>query len=466
MLLGQDWNILNVDQKYNFQTSDTGFIEATIWIDSTKIIECDSIHFLNRIVEDCDTCYPYYNDAPQYAFLSNQFLPKEVYKNDTAYVFEQPEQFMIKYKAKNLESWIFDDSLSISAQVVSIQLGNVFGDADSIKIIALSTNDTIILSQNYGLLRFDSPYEKNRYNLVGIDNVAGKSLPKFQDFFNFSVGDLFEFQGQSSWTESDNIFFIHKIQIVSKYISGDTLKYDIHVKEYQRLYGLPLEYHHWSKYASYREYYDKWVFIDSLKHPTNLYNKQLTYIEDIDDYCDLKLSRIIIKMDSAGLYSKQIGTLNSLDFFAQSETNPELLIRDNMSNCDQLIFSVYKEGLGVVHQEVKGAYGYLIKDLVAYKKGDEIVGDFTEDEDLLVSVSELRNDIINVYPNPAKDLIYIDSNEKVLKATLVNMQGEIVKVFLNTNVLHLLKLKSGFYILRIEAKNIQFNKRIVINGIN
>lgn len=200
-------------------------------------------------------------------------------------------------------------------------------------------------------------------------------------------------------------------------------------------------------------------------HPTNLFNKQLTYVDEDNVYCDLNLSRIIIKMDSTGIYSKQTGNLYSLDFFKHSDTNPELLVRNFMSNCDLLINSVYKEGLGVVHVEVMGSYGYSVKDLVAYKKGDLIVGNLTADNDLLVSVKEFKNDILKVYPNPAKDVIYIDISDEVLKATIVNLQGEIVKEYENSNVLQLQGISNGLYILVIETENTQIKTKIAVSSV-
>ena len=441
-LFGQSWNPIKIGQKYNYQIQDSDFISTTIWIDSTRTIDNDTVYYLNRIVEDCDTCPPYIEGYPQYALITNQFLQKTARKTDTSFVFESPEHFIIKPNTKVSDSWIFDDSLGISAQVISIQYKTVFGQQDSIKTIELSTNDTIILSQNYGILRFDSPYDKTRYNLVGINNSIGKSLPDFHDFFNFSVGDLFEYHGNDWQVESDQKFFIRKVQITTKYSSGNTLKYGVHVKEYRRLYALPTEFYHWSKYASYREYDDNWVFVDSLNHPTNLFNKQLTNIENRDNTCDYNLSRIIVKKDSAGLYSKQVGTMFSDDFFKRSETNPDILIR-NIERCDEHEY-FFTEGLGIVHQDDDGFEWYSYEDLVAYKIGDRTAGEFTNDEDLLVSSNELSSNIPQIYPNPATNSIHIDVHDQPIKATLFNLQGEVVKVYNNTSVLNVGKLKTVY----------------------
>jgi len=66
----------------------------------------------------------------------------------------------------------------------------IFNRADSIKTIQLSTGDTIIISKNYGIFRFDDIFENNKYSLVGINNLLGDSVPDFFDFFDFFTTSL------------------------------------------------------------------------------------------------------------------------------------------------------------------------------------------------------------------------------------------------------------------------------------
>jgi hypothetical protein len=81
----------------------------------------------------------------------------------------------------------------------------------------------------------------------------------------------------------------------------------------------------------------------------------------------------------------------------------------------------------------------------------------------------LDADLLNVYPNPAKDMLYIDLSKfdgKVTAANLFNIQGQKVsavenlngsKLSLNTN-----QLASGFYFLHVQSDKGLINKKITV----
>ena len=68
-----------------------------------------------------------------------------------------------------------------------------------------------------------------------------------------------------------------------------------------------------------------------------------------------------------------------------------------------------------------------------------------------------------VYPNPAKDVVYIDSYEEILEIQLYDMKGQKLTVVENTNYLPLKSFKKGVYQIFVKNKSgNNISKKIVI----
>lgn len=73
------------------------------------------------------------------------------------------------------------------------------------------------------------------------------------------------------------------------------------------------------------------------------------------------------------------------------------------------------------------------------------------------------NSIIDVslYPNPTNGLITINSTEKVLKVSLVDLSGKLIELKTeNTSTIDLTDLNSGYYLLKIETESGSIVKKI------
>ena len=64
---------------------------------------------------------------------------------------------------------------------------------------------------------------------------------------------------------------------------------------------------------------------------------------------------------------------------------------------------------------------------------------------------------IAVYPNPSKNLIFVDSNFPTDSYWLYDMQGQLLKknVFSHDKIINLENLDSGTYFLKIQNKEYQ-----------
>ena len=198
----QNWQLLNKNYKYNYYRNNSEVIHSSVFAEAAFDMGNDSLFYMNTVVKDCDTCTQVIEDPVVAYYDQPQFLQKRVRKYRNFYTFNIPHKFVINYKAGIDESWVFDSINSITAKVVSVSQSNLFGKSDSVKVIELSNNDTIVQSKNFGIVRFDSRYDSVQYLLGGIDNIIGETVPRFNDFFNFSVGDIFEYHGSSRGAES------------------------------------------------------------------------------------------------------------------------------------------------------------------------------------------------------------------------------------------------------------------------
>lgn len=80
--------------------------------------------------------------------------------------------------------------------------------------------------------------------------------------------------------------------------------------------------------------------------------------------------------------------------------------------------------------------------------------------DLISSIHELANTIINIYPNPAADIIYIDvSGHLDYHTTLYDLDGKLIITAYNNTQLRIEELPSGSYLL--EVKDRESDQKII-----
>ena len=106
-------------------------------------------------------------------------------------------------------------------------------------------------------------------------------------------------------------------------------------------------------------------------------------------------------------------------------------------------------------QEAVNARNFLINT-----KGWTISGD-TYDPNCALSTDEFQTKRIQVYPNPAKDFIFINNSQKGKDVEIYDMQGKMVKrQKYNNNQISLKNLSKGIYILKIPSE--KYTQKIII----
>lgn len=190
--VAQDWALLNPAYKYNYSNDGTDTISNQIFVTHVDTLGPDSfLYQLNRIGVVCDTC-PASLGGPCdgcYVWVDQpQFLGLNCTRSGNDWFLNDLDTFLIKSAAGVGTTWIFEPNSGVTATVVSNLPGTVFGQPDTIRRIALTTGDTLVLTRSFGLLNF--PRTGIRYDLLGVQGAdVGVLFPDPLDYFDFQAGD-------------------------------------------------------------------------------------------------------------------------------------------------------------------------------------------------------------------------------------------------------------------------------------
>ena len=419
----QDWAPISSTAKHHFRIDTADHIIHTVYVDSISIAGTDSIFHLNRVTVECDTCENSY-----YHFIwknQPQFLQRRMLRlADDIYRFEDTAVFYLRAQAGIGEFWIYDSLNSITASVDDIYYGYVLGTADSLKRILLSAGDTILLSKNYGIIRFPAN-EGSSYSIEGIEGDGpGLQVPAFHDFFNFEIGDVFQYKYTSGYL-GDEWHSLSKITILSKSDYGDSLVYEVHNIGFNWQTTYPGYPHDTVFFAQYT----LWNFTDSASHFCNRYNNESAFTSPVS--WGPLYSPVELVWESDSLVCKKIRPVYGwAEGLGYRPTEPS----DPLYHPDLLIMAVdgydleYRPGLGQVYYMLWVFEFNEWEELIGYVKDGDTTGKVYEDSILTaVPFTAPLSGTVSIYPNPARDHFYVglpDSHDGPCHVSIFNFQGQ------------------------------------------
>lgn len=452
-LEGQNWSPILVNEKMNFQHSDSAYISNTIWVENVTPQGNDTVFELNKIVIDCPT------DSLKVLRNQPSFLQKELIKKDSGmFIFNLPNYYCLKSLSKLWDSWVFNPDSNISATVTEVCVLNVLGNSDSAKIIVLSDGLEIRLSKNFGIIKFPDFKNGGYYDLVGIqDSQYGESVMDFWDIFNFEVGDVFQYEFHevdASWHR----FEIQKFTVELKYLFEDSIAYQFH----KVINGYTIDYINWEQF-NYSNWADVEVcYTDSLNHPANKYNYEL--VKMWDDYWGFYwyfsfFSKTFLSKDSLNNLTKTFGStycpLEDYEIYVEINPYNDTLIREQGWFTYDVLVN-YTEGLGRTIYDYWEDEQIVTMYLEGYIKNGDTVGTITPDSLLLTEINpNIATDTkIKVYPNPADkhaNFQFTDLNNTADKINIEirNLHGQLLMqqatMKLETITLNVEKFSPGIY---------------------
>lgn len=465
-LNAQNWNPINKVEKFNYSTSDKLYF-TTVWVDSVGYVDSDSVYYFNRIAKFLKKSS---GNIAEYWLINqpNYFLSRLRYLSNGDFLFEENDdyKYLIKPHSDLDDNWLLDSTNQVTALVIKIDKRDIFGISDSIKIIELSNNDTIILSKNYGILKFPLFNERKQHiDLIGIEGRnPGIIVPKYSDFFNFNIGDVFCYKltSRTRWPGPD---IWQKITIKDKIIKNESISYRADYKSRTISY----EYNNPGD-STFIHIADTVIdFIDSRNFLNNYPNQLLNLSKSGYTLKPLKFS-----------YDKTFQSITkSYEPYPFCQYNGDTIAGYyNPYSCSRILTDseVYGVNIGLISSEyfeyVDGnPWGIskskiLIGCIVKNKQYGTIVSDQVVTEVAEIGMKSLSS--IDFYPNPAKDFITIDNlpQDENCIVTVYNINGVIqFKKTSNESkmLLDLTSMKKGFYFLRISNNKSVEIRTFVVN---
>ncbi len=449
---------------------NTNPVAATIWVDSTSTDASTGIAtaHLNKIVKPNQTGY-----------LQNQtqFLGGDmVISNDCEYSFIADNELLIKTCAIVGEMWIFENVAGISAEVVAITEGEIFGNTDSFKHIALSNGDTIILSKSHGIIQFPQLDNDTYYRLTGIQTRdLGVKIPGYREFYDFNVGDIFQYKIEAARQPlySQGIL---KVRVTGKEVYPDSIVYELNEiyseTTYTTSYGMGSD----EVYSSGSWQYDNTMKVTE-NHVTNFYPKQLfsaneympyngnIYDTDWDD-SDPNTKHTLYFGEKEGRATKLMHCASFQSYFLP-QTNSDILANGCLFECHR----VWEEGLGETAFLHIWFEGNSIRELTGYVIDGNTTGEITPDE-LLIGVADIdKNSQLTLSPNPASDILQFDiQTDKHLQNIQLTIYDAVGKTFIRQEMtgqqngsINISNLPDGIYFISFQTSEGMISRKFVKN---
>jgi hypothetical protein len=192
VLYGQNWQPFALGESHHYR-SDTGtWINRTIRIDSVRGNFADSIWYFPRLLHRLSDANAVIN-VPHFCQRSMRV------QGNGRFQFFDPGNIYLDSKANLGDLALVDSIGNATGLVTRIYAGNVLGEADSLKVIMLTTGDSLLLSKAHGLVEWPASLGPQRFVLVGLQSKhLGDTLPGFEGFFKYKAGDVYYWKGGGS----------------------------------------------------------------------------------------------------------------------------------------------------------------------------------------------------------------------------------------------------------------------------
>ena len=429
----------------------------TIWIDSLYQINQDTVFVLNRVSSVCDKCEKM--NSSYAVYLKNQptFLQSRIVKKENGdYNLRDTANYLIKSTIESDSIWLFDSLNLRYAIFQEKRFVPVFNNTiDSVKIFTVGNEDTIIISKNFGIIKFPD-FKGNHYNLIGIEgnSIYGNRNLYFEDFINPDVGDIFQYSiSVGGRFPSFEEIQKHTVQSIQKYEDSIIINTAMLSKIIKYDYYSPYETLYKSSEGKLSYYKSDLKFLDN-------YNFQ-----DISNTNPVKVT-----------YDTTFKCLSK-----SFSTNATVLMGDTVYSTynpyykDNIKQYRYGSGIGLIYFSNtfnhNGPYAnYNYKNLQGYSHHGIIHGNIYSDSHFQFSENPDTNQnlVISIYPTAFNDFITIQFERKINQASIsiIDMTGRIrysADVFnLDNTMINPTGLEKGIYILKIDGPDLdQFKRKII-----
>jgi|GEM_PF-3091336 len=253
-LPAQNWNPLPKDATLLYHFRDipqnrTAFVAAKC--DSIRVEGQDSVFYLFRMdaVETSSQTVTGCNNQtiyPGFRASVDHFYGKKMLFNpngDALFISSDADTLLLQTMAGLGETWNWNDTTI--ASVFALTMEPVLGSLDSLKHIALSSGDTLVLGKSSGLVRAFSFFRPPISALDGLpfqlwgvpEHGLGGALPDIGEIFGFAQGDEFvRYENYNSFPFGGyRVEWNNHHRIDSIFASGDNPSYKVWVERNKKI---------------------------------------------------------------------------------------------------------------------------------------------------------------------------------------------------------------------------------------
>lgn len=455
----QNWSLINNERSVFFQHSDSSFISNTIVVDSIKVIGNNTSYFTGYGFKYCDTCADFSEQQPIIYRYSKECLGFNIV-DDVDNNHQTLDNKIVKHNAEINDTWLY--SIGITAEVVEKSETTILGVIDSIKTIELNGLDTIIISKNFGVIRYPDFENGGKYfQMVGYherQNSYGEYLPNFWRTYDFNVGDVFCYDTRtyaSEYEKKDK----GRIKILAILSNQDTIKYKV---QYLSVENSSYETMDSTIYGSYsRNLIDTLFVINSGGYENNFGIQNKYNVNTILTYPYPVMQRYITFNNVENEFVSSVHYIDEL-FGNSKEIHHYVPYEDSLlieiTYISQKHFSNFF-GATLMFPEPILNDVYESQLVGAIINGDTTGTIYSYPDDL--GFEERSHQVLNFYPNPTSETININQPLKNLK--VYNNLGQMV---LNINepnqIINISQLPKGLYFIVATDLNSEFLKSKLI----
>jgi hypothetical protein len=384
-MAAQDWLPVRSGEKYNYSWADEAIINTTVWADSIHINPGDSIYYLNRVFKFLDAW------GEKITRNNPTFLQRELHITDDNFIFYSPGTYIIPKEISIGENWVFNTANNISATLSQVTADMILGQPDSVRVILLTENadsipDTLKISKSHGIIKFpDFNTSGVYYSLVGLETEGlGMQMPMINDFYDFQVGDSFEYQ--KNYIMQDCYGHIYENTVSNFSISGIQVNDSTMSYTKNGLWKMEGEYLNTGNYQYYTEY---GIINEEINIDFNAYSWMNLYTGQLTDQGNFGYYHKLIYLDISPKFSK----LRKKQGYNTYCCNGDTIHISNFGWGGEDIYESREvcAGLGQVYYYYRKDYppegcqdfDNIVEELKAYRKGDETYGTFSNKCDLL-----------------------------------------------------------------------------------
>ncbi len=478
------WDLFPLHQKSYYFTTQAFYTPNSVELhtfDSLQTRLNETVHFAkyNLDLKGALTCY---EDTLQYLnWLRNDLMHVDslIYRNDTVFYFSPYSTLPFYFLPLAIpgQSWTvssdypLNDYNEISITCSAIQIENIAGITDSVKVFTLTANGSssgqvpvsnfeIRLSKNFGFIEFVPlplflyhPSGVNFYSfeLIGFIDTSGINYgyrqPGFSDYFNLLAGDILAWEHHYDgwnlfdWTE----YYRDSITSVMKTPDSVIYTYDRMVLDTDlvttRYSNLSIKFFK-SEFQNMLEAPSQWLglgnnmFGSAMSHHSVLIWNTGHLTIEVDSLNGDTITSYTFLSDATSVDTTDCAIYQTTDLYFSFHINSRAGITESCNYnftgfCTRLIGS-----------RINGVQnGNITLDL---------------DENIPVDHQELR-----VYPNPVSDVLFFDQSGEGRYA-VINQLGEVMLYGeYNQPFIEVDKLVKGVYIVRIEQMDKMYYSRFV-----